>query len=113
MDCYLTGDQHAQVAVTTGALALDFQTVFNAVFAIAGAVGPLIVKSIFDRIKDAKDSSQRAEDRGAAAERALLEYKSHVAETYVQAKRFDGFEERLFAELQKIRERLDDKADRR
>lgn len=93
-------------------MTFDFQTAFNVALAIGGFLASFVLNQVFARISEARREAASAHMRAERAEKSLGEHKLYAAEHYLPVRRFEGFEERLFAELKAIRDSLDAKADK-
>ena len=95
---------------------MDCQTVLNIAISIGGVAGPFILKLLFDRINQAKlDAMALAQEAKNIALDALKrhnEFELKVTKDYVSAAQFEKFEDRLFKELDDIKESLKSKADK-
>jgi hypothetical protein len=87
-------------------MGVDFQFLFNMAVGIGTVVGVPLIKMIFDRITAAQIKADNVLQQ-------LNDYRLDAAERFLSIDRFNGFEERLFNELRAIKEKLDDKEDRR
>jgi len=110
------------------------QQIFNGILGFGAFCGVFILKMIFDRIKDAKDSGVLAvvglkdhiEDRHKEASQTAIEakllairsldqlnnHKLYVAENYPSLKRLEQLEAALFKKLDAIEGKLDRKQDK-
>lgn len=95
---------------------MDWQTLFNIAISVCGMAGVPLLKFIWDRIESAKQESMTLGQEGKTialdALRRHNEFRQEATEKFVSMAHFDKFETRLFAELEKITDKLDSKQDR-
>ena len=95
---------------------MDWQTVLNIAISIGGVAGPFVIKLLLDKINQAKlDAMTLAEEAkriGLDSLRRHNEFELKVTRDYVSMAHFDKFEERLFSDLEIIKNKLDNKADK-
>lgn len=84
---------------------VEFQVLFNAVAAIAGALGIFIIKYLFSQI-----AALRAENNDNKEKHMNLALK--VAEEYVPNQHFQNTLDKVFAKLDQIAQKIDQKMDK-
>lgn len=84
---------------------MDFQHLFNIAIALIGALGGWILKILWDALRDLQEADKVLTDKVATIE--VL-----VAGQYVRKDDFDRLADALFRKLDRIQDKLDDKADK-
>lgn len=84
---------------------MDLQTAFNIVAGVAGALGSIVLKAVYDSIKELEQT-----DRKLAAK--IGEMEVLVAGRYVTRDEFNVAINAVFAKLDRIQEMLSHKADK-
>ena len=84
---------------------MDQQQMFNAVFAVAGALGGWWMKAMWESLKDLEKA-----DRNLAT--TVSDLKVLVAGQYVKTDAFDKLTTAMFAKLDRIEDKLDHKVDK-
>ena len=84
---------------------MDYQTLFNIAGGIAGFLGGWWMKVLHDSVRDLQDADKRLADKVSSIE--VL-----VAGNYVKRDDFDKSVEAIFRKLDRIEDKLDDKADK-
>lgn len=99
----------------SGAL-MDGQTLFNIGISIAAGLGIPLLTFFWNRIKESKEESmklaQEAKDIALNALQRHNAFELTVTKEYVSMQHFEKFEQRLFGELETIKDKLDNKADK-
>lgn len=81
------------------------QQLFNIVFAAAGALGGWWMKAMWDGLKELQKADQKL-----SAE--VNDLKVFVAGGYVRTESFDKLSHAIFAKLDRIEDKLDEKVDK-
>jgi len=84
---------------------MDLQTAFNIVAGVAGALGSIVLKAVYDSIKELEQT-----DRKLATK--IGEMEVLVAGRYVTRDEFNVAINAVFAKLDRIQEMLSHKADK-
>lgn len=84
---------------------MDLQTAFNIAAGIAGALGSLVLKTVYDNIK----ALERSDEKLIAK---MTEIEVLVAGRYVTREEFNTSMAAMFAKLDRIQDLLNHKVDR-
>lgn len=93
-----------------GLTTYEWIQIFLAVlFGIGTIVGPFILRSINEKIAEAKAHGVEAKEKAEEMEKDLNAYKVYAAENYARAARIESLEKALFSKLDRIEQMLDQK----
>lgn len=84
---------------------MEAQTIINAVFAMAGAMGGFILNAVWSGLKDLREADM-------ALTTKVQNIEVLVAGSYVKTDAFSTMTEALFRKLDKIESKLDTKMDK-
>lgn len=84
---------------------MDQQQLFNVLFAIVGVLGGWWMKAMWEAVKDLEKADQALS--GQVADLKIL-----VAGGYVRTEQFNSMSNAIFAKLDRIEDKLDQKVDK-